>query len=303
MSNYFENLKWLVSSPNNNLNVVQIKQNNSIESFESPNNQDNINMGKKTFSGSESKSIVVPELDSELVEHSDSDHEYDKIVIPQSPKKSNYDTKQQSYTQIYLDLLEKEKLVMQNLDPDTVDKIKENYFEYLDSDVQIIKDFACVMENFFHIKERLKNFESDIKEFEQNIRTSNLAKISENKLELDEKISLIDEKIESIGLLMSGTKLLVDNYIDKITQLENSIKENETHRQEIISRLENFDKEHKELKKTNTRFQNIFADYQKRFVITNFNPNDWINYLSWGLMSIGIGYGIKFFFKNLISRK
>ena len=300
MSGYLDNLKWLVSSPNSNKSgVVENKKNEDLDS------------------GS----------DSESPNHSDSDLEYDKITVglgesnkknSESNKKNSQGKKKQldsdcqqeqkirtqsDYSQIYSDLIKKEQLVRESLDPDTVDKIKANYTEYLDSEVQIIKDFAGIMENFVHIKEQLKNFELDIKEFEQNIRTSNLAQISENKSELDEKINLIDKKIEELSGLMNGTNGLVNNYIDKITQLENSIKENETHRQEIMSRLEKFDKEHVELKNNSIKFLTVFTDYQKHFALTNNNSSNWINYLSWSLFSVGVGFGIKYLVKNFIGRK
>ena len=282
MSNYLENLKWLVPSPISN-------------------KSDKIENKKNDVLGLES------ELDSESSTHSDSDAEYDKITVGFSKSDKNSQVKSQiqtksDYSQIYSDLMEKEQLVRESLDPNTVDRIKANYTEYLDSDVKIIKDFAGIMENFVHIKEQLRNFESDIKEFEQNIRTSNLAQISENKSELDEKINQIDEKIERLSNLMTMTNGLVDDYIDKITQLENSIKENETHRQEIMLRLENFDKEHIELKNNNIKFFSIFNDYQKHFAFVNPNLNNWINYSSLGLIGIGLAFCIKFGLDKLLSK-
>jgi hypothetical protein len=302
MSNYLENLKWFVSNPsptnnptNNDFTGENIKANNFVELPERHDDakKDLDLLISNYTSGSGSGSGSGSDIDS--------DHEYDKIILL-DPQNINQ-TQQSNYSQIYLDLIEKEQLVRQSLPPDTVDKIKANYTEYLDSDVKIIKDFAGIMENFVHIKEQLKNFESDIKEFKQNIRTSNLAQISGNKLEFDEKINLIDEKIEKLNFIMNQTNNLVDDYMGKITHLENSIKENETHRKEIMLRLENFDKEHKEFKNNNTKFLKIFSDYQKHLIFSNNESYNWVNYVCLGLIGVGIGFGIKIGLKSLFSKK
>ena len=107
MSNYFENIKWLVSSPNNNLTIVKLSE-----------NQNNIDI-KEKYNNLESNSNSESETDS--VSHEDSDHEYDKIAVLQSPEKNNK-AQQLRYEQIYLDLVEKEQLVRQNLNPDMVNK-------------------------------------------------------------------------------------------------------------------------------------------------------------------------------------
>lgn len=283
MNNYFDNLKWLVSSPINSFEEEKNKQMNLVE------------LSNNIIDNSSLKKNSSPKNNSNSLHTTDSDSEYDNIVIlPQD----NIQTSQSNYEQVYIELVKKEQL------------IKANFAEYLNSDVQIIKEFAGIMENFVIIKERLKNFESNIKEFELNFKKSNLEYMSYNKSELDLKINLIDEKIEKLSFLMNGTKLLVDDYMSKITHLENSIKENEIHRKEITLRLEIFDKEHQELK--NNNYKKYFVIGKNYFVENYFRENylNWITtskmyYINWSIIgiSIGISIGVGFVVKNFLCKK
>jgi hypothetical protein len=283
MNSYLDNFKWFV--PNTTTNNQMITQGG----FEKkPNNESN----------------------SDYESNSDSENEYHKIdidskniIININNHKSlgNLDTSQ-NYEKIYSELLEKEQIVRERLNSDTVEKIKENYTEYIDSDIQIIKEFALIMDSFVHIKEKLVSFEKNIKDFENHIQISKTTQ-HENNSELENKINRIDSKLNETLNMWEEINSTSEKMINKIVNLENAIKENDIHREEFIKRFEKFDKEHNEIKKNNIQMLNIFSDYQRFFVFSNFENYQykWFQYIGIGVLTIGLGY--RFGLYNVIFSK
>lgn len=264
------------------------------------------------LSNSNCLKIIIPKEDvyvlklnspNESESASDSDYEYHKIhsrdiqnFVDESNNKVdiNYQTiksVQEDYNKIYTDLLKKEQLVRKRVNSDTVEKIKANYSDYINDDIQIIKDFAIIMETFEHIKDRLKVFETDIKDFEEGIKKNTINQ-DENKQELDNKINNIDSKLENTIDLMNQIKSNGDKFIEKIIHLENLIKTHEEHRNEIMKRLEKFDQEHNEMKNNNLQVLNFFRDYQKYWLYFSSKSKENLFNNQIGYIGIGLGIGL-----------
>ncbi len=277
MTSYFDNIKWIMSS------------------------QKEINTDINTCTNTETNLSLIQ--DNKEVE-SDSDYEYDKIgekeIKNLNQLKTLSPTNKGDYEKIYTELVEKEQIVRNRLDSDTVEKIKANYTEYMDSDVQIIKDFALIMETFVHIKDKLIQFETNIKEFENDMDKNKLVQF-ENKSELDAKFTHIESKIENAIELMNKINSNSGEFMEKIIQLENSIKDHDTHREQILSRLEKFDKDHNEIKNNNLKILSVFTNYQKYFMFSYSNSNNinYTRYLKYFGMGIGICSSLIFGYKYL----
>jgi len=274
-------LKWIVSdkteTPKKEISLDNNKTDNIDKTYKI-NKTDNTD---ETYS--------IPE--------SDSDSEYHKIdnkkqtssemgiPIPKGDDLLLYANAKDKYDKTYKELVDKEKLVIKRVGSDTFEKIKENYTEYINDDVQIIKEFALVMETFDNIKTRLKNFESDIGNFESGIRKY-IVNQDENKVEIDNKINQIDSKLDNTVGMIEKMKSDSDDFIKKIINLENLIKIHDEHRSEILFRLEKFNKEHDEMKTNNLQVLNIFKDVQQYFMFSNTNYGS--NYLKYVGISLGI---------------
>lgn len=292
MTSYLDNLKWIMSgqtgyNQNQNLNPIQINQINKINKINEINeiNLNNIN-NIKTENCDEMYSI----------NGSESESEYHKIVS--KDVSTNHEIKniynqtfndiKQDYDKIHIELVKKEQLVRNRVNSDTVERIKENYTDYINDDVQIIKDFAIIMETFEHITEKIKKFEFGIKDFEQDIK-KNISSQDENKLELDNKINQIDSRLENTIELMKQIKSNGDEFIKKIIHLENLIKSHDDHREIILSRLEKFDKEHNEIKNHNLKILNFFSNCNQFWLFSRSHSNLYYNnYFKF----IGFGIGI-----------
>jgi hypothetical protein len=226
---------------------------------------------------------------------SDSESEYDKIFIEKQSKLIDVNNDISSklsdpkeitnlndqYKKIYGELIDTDKLVRKHVSVDfnTVEKIKENCYEYIGGDVQIIKEFALVMETFENIKIKIKNFESDIGD----------------RLEIDNKMNQINLKLENTIETINKIKFDTDEYMRKIIHLENLIKIYDEHRNEILSRLEKFNKEHVEIKKNNFQILNS----QQYFLFAKSNYLDYLKYLGIGLgICSCVIFGLKIFKKN-----
>jgi Rad3-related DNA helicase len=281
MTTYINNLKWII--PSLYEPIKNSEENFTIEQKES--NSDKFNLDKSNLDKLNQINIQTDNFDeshSSNGSESGSDYDYDKIIstdlcFSQELKnnqtlKNNHTLKsiQEDYNKIHIELVKKEQLVRNRVNSDTVEKIKENYTEFINDDVQIIREFATVMETFEHIKEKLKDFETEIKEFEEDIKKNNMNQ-DENKLELDNKINKIDLRLENTVQLMNQIKSNGDEFIKKIIHLENLIQSHDEHRKEILLKLEKFDKEHNEMKKTNLQMLNIFKDSKQYFTLTNSN--------------------------------
>lgn len=282
MSIYLENFKWIISgqkeeSLNNKINI----QTDNLEEHNSVNNSE-----------------------------SDSDYDYDKIISKDITNSHDFTSNvnhvnqtlksiQEDYNKIHKNLIQKERLVRNRVNSDTVEKIKENYSEFINDDIQIIKDFAIIMETFEHIKDKLKDFETGIKEFEEDIKKNTINQ-DENKQELDNKINHIDLRLENTIKLMDQIKSNGDEFIKKIIHLENLIKTHDEHREQILLRLEKFDKDHKEIKNINLRVLNFFHDYQNYWTFSRYNINNLFysnNYFRYIGLSIGICSAVIFGYK------
>jgi len=286
MTSYLDNIKWIMSgqkeSNSNIISQFNIQTNNFDELY--------------SLNGSECDSEDYHKIISK-----------DLCVSPEQKNKPNLTFKtestlksiQEDYNKIHNNLIEKERLVRSRVNSDTVEKIKANYTEYINDDIQIIKDFALIMETFEHIKDKLKDFETDIKDFEIDIK-KNIICQDENKQELDNKINHIDLRLENTIELMNQIKLNGDEFIKKIIHLENLIKTHDEHRDEILLRLEKFDKDHKEIKNNNLQVLNFFKDYQNYWTFSRSNDNNLFysnNYFKYIGLGIGISSVILFGYK------
>lgn len=163
------------------------------------------------------------------------------LEVEQSPNpnpSSNFNEIKYLHDKIHDEMIEKEQLVRQRLDSDTVEKIKTDYTEYLDNDIKIIQDFANIINTFEQIQSKLNDFESDIKEFELDIRKKTKSN-EENNNELNERIDLIDTKLNETIDLMKSIKSDSDNCMKHILKLENGIIQNETKGQQILNKINN----------------------------------------------------------------
>lgn len=271
MISYLDNLKWIIPSQ---------KESNS-------NITNQINIQTNNFD----------ELNSLNSSESDSDYDYDKIIskdLNVSPviKKTNQTLQniQEDYNKIHLELLEKEQLVRSQVNSDTVEKIKENYTEYINDDLQIIRAY--------------KNYEKNIKEFE-DIKKNSIGQ-NINKQELDNKINQIDLKLENTIELINQIKSNGDEFIKKIIHLENMIKIHDVHREQILSKLEKFDNGCDEIKNNNLKVLNFFHNYQNKYlcVFSKFNYNLFCSNKYFKYIGLGIGifsvvlFGYKYLKKN-----
>jgi hypothetical protein len=280
MASYFENFKWILFGKTETPNKICLNNN-----------------------------INVTYLDSDS--DSDSDSEYHKIDVKgQNILKTNLINKndlfpythasaKDDYEKIYKELLDKEQSVIKHVGVDTFEKIKQNYTEYINDDVQIIKEFASVMKTFDNIKTKLENFEFDIKKnivnqdenkFEIN---ENKFEINENKFEIDEKINLIDSKLNDTIKMINKINFDSDEFIKKIINLENLIKNHDDRRYKIILKLEKFNKEYNEMKNNNF---NIYKDIKKYFMFLNTNYFKYMG-ISFGICSC-LFFSLKLFKKN-----
>ena len=311
MANYFNNLKWVISGHDAPICTNEINKNENQNQNQNQNQHTLTNTNTNTELDNANNIGFVSESESEseleLDEYSDADseHEYHKI-------KPDINSAKENYNEIYSYLLEQEQLVREKLDPDTVEKIKENYIEYMNSDVQIIKDFAIVMDTFVHIKEKLISLENNIKEFSDDINKTKTIHY-ENISELDNKFNQIDTELIHTIKMVTGIKKQTDEFMDKIVHLENSIKQHDVHREEFCLKLEGFTNEHFEMKKNNIKFLSIFTDFQKYMVFSNCTNNSSGKFNKYQNFTIGISsililsgiglgswilFGNKFFKKN-----
>lgn len=266
MTNYLNNFKWIITGQE------EMKLNpKSSEKFELING---LNIGDN-----------LGEIYKEY------DFGPDNLAI--SPKKLNGDIKEiiNEYNTIHLEMVEKEQLVRERLDSDTIDKIKSNYHNYINDDIKIIKDFAIIMETFSHIQKKLSEFELGIKEFESvKLKTLNQ---DLNNQEFEIKIKLIDEKLYNTIKFIDEIKLTNDILMNKIIKLENIIKKNDDKGQEILSKLEKiniFDNENKNKKeKKLINKYNYFQISKYNFMLITFLT---------GTCVIGTYFGIKFILKR-----
>lgn len=268
MTTYLDNLKWIVSGKikKEPLKILD-------ESFE-------INSTNGSGFGFES----------------DSDHEYDKIVIDKQIETNN---PKENYDKIYKELVDTEKLIRKRVNSDTIEKIKENYVEYINDDVQIIKEFALIMETFDNIKTKLKNFELEMNYFESGIKKFTTNKNDDN-LEINNKFNQIDNRLENTVEMINKIKFNYDDFMVKIIHLENLIKIHDEHRNEILLKLDNFNKEHNDMKNNNLKALKILKDSQQYFIFSDQSSyNNYIKYLSIGLgICSCVVFSYKFLKKN-----
>jgi len=261
MASYLDNLKWIVSGKKetDSFEQTQYKKDNNLD---------------KTYSLADSES--------------DSDSEYQKITpnkLTTTDELLFLAMAKENYEKTYKELVDKEQLVRKRVNSDTFEKIKQNYTEYINDDVQIIKEFALVMETFENIKIKLKNFEFDIGNFESGIKKY-IEEHDENRIEINNKINQIDMKLDNTIGIINKIKFDSDEFIKKIINLENLIKTHDERRNEILLKLEKFNKEHDEMKNNNSQVSNIFKDTQEYFMFSNPNQNS--NHFKYIGISLGI---------------
>lgn len=269
MSSYLDNLKWIVTSKKESEIQEQILNKNT-------NSDENYLMA-----------------DSE----SDSESEYHKInsnYMPNTNDSLFYNLAKDNYEKTYKELLDKEQLVRKRVNSDTFEKIKQNYTEYINDDVQIIKEFALVMETFENINIKLKNFVFEIGNFESGIKKY-IGEHDVNKLEINNKINQIDKKLDNTIGMINKIKFDSDKFIKKLINLENLIKTHDEHRNEILLRLDKFNKEHDEMKNNNLQVLNFFKDTHQYFMFSSLNLNS--NYLKYIGISLGISSCLFFSYK------
>jgi hypothetical protein len=209
-------------------------------------------------------------LNSKTKSDSDSDCEKDYAKINNEDLQTNINEIKNEYDKIHTEMINKEQLVRNRLDSDTIEQIKSNCEEYVNDDIKIIKDFALVMESFNHIKKKLKEFESGINSFESEIliKTSNQ---DENNAELDSRINQIDIKLENTIKLMEQIEVNNDNIMEKIVKLENAISAHSTQRHEILTKLDTIN--------TDT-YENNYGSYYQTNSNSNSNSSDYLKTLN-----------------------
>lgn len=172
-----------------------------------------------------------------------------------------------AYNKLYSEMVEQEQIVRERLNSDTLEKIKANCEEYIDSDIQIIRDFANVMNTFTHIKEKLHEFELNINQFESDMSASKLIQCSTNT-ELDTKLVGIENKLSGVIDMVDKINSNSNEFMNKIIHLENLIKTHETNREQILLKLEKYDIFQKEIKENKLNrlfgYQNYY-NYLKYF--------------------------------------
>ena len=249
MSSYYENIKSLFS-------VDNTERNNKLPS--------------ETNHKSDSNEF-------EHLDDSDCDHDYDKIKKDSiyHNKQSNFelDKANDTYHSIYNEMVEKEQIVRERLDSDLIDKIKENCSEFIDSDVQIIKDFATIMKSFTDIKSKLKEFETNIRNFESDMNVNKLNQ-TESKSEISTKLKIIESDLEKVFAKVNNFDMVGYDFMEKLVCLENSIKSHEIQRNEILNQMEKFHKEQREIKENNLKILNIFNNFQKFSFFQHYYTKD-----------------------------
>ena len=204
MSEYFNNLKWIIS-------------------------------GKTETNKYDTNKLSY---DLEVSRDSESDFENEYTKIESKDLYSNIMEIKNEYEKIQTELIKKEQLVRKRLDSDTIEQIKSHCEEYVNDEIKIIKDFALIMESFNHIKEKLINFESGIKDFETDIKNKTTNQ-DESNAELDNRINAIDTKLDNTIKLMDQINSNSNDIMEKILQLENIITEHSVQRQEILEKINN----------------------------------------------------------------
>lgn len=211
MTSYFENFKWIISKQEEQ--ILTSKSPDKFVIIEKPNHNNEI--GPDYDFG--------PTNNDNLISQKNLEQNYKDVIL-------QYDT-------IHLEMIEKEQLVRERLDSDTIDKIKSNYTDYINDDIKIIKDFAIIMETFSHIQNKLSEFECGIKEFETDIRTKTL-NIDTNNLEFENKIQQIDIKLNNTIKFMEEIKSNNNIVMEQIIKLENTINSNDIKGHELLTKLE-----------------------------------------------------------------
>lgn len=155
----------------------------------------------------------------EIIEHY---NEYYQINKNQNNQNSNIETNNTHFSkkdisiklkeikELHDNKIEKEQLVRQRFDSDTIEQIKTNYSNYLNDDTKIVKDFA-------NIQLKLNEFETYVKKFESDIRQKTKLN-EENNNELNERIDLIDSKLNdyvnknNFKLIIIGSFLAIGTF-------------------------------------------------------------------------------------------
>jgi hypothetical protein len=176
--------------------------------------------------------------------------------------------------------------IKNNVNDKTNDTIISEYSQCISDDNQVTNEIIALMKSFEMMKTKIVNFENNIKEFEKNIESKNHVTIN------NEKIKDIETKLENTIILINNINFGSEEFLIRILHLENSIKENELHRKEFISKFEKFNKEYNEIK-------------QKQIIVDNiiFNNNNSFgniySYTTYGIITFGIAFVIsKVFIKN-----
>lgn len=216
MSNYLDNLKWIISR--------------QTESNIEPNIKLNIR-----------PNVSNPKTELEFDSAYDSESEFENVYTVNEPlkiniEKINIEEIKKEYGKIHIELIKKEQLVRERLNSDTIEQIKLNCKEYVNDEIKIIKDFAIVMESFNHIKDKLIEFESGMKEFESDIKIKTSNQDLSNS-ELENRISMIDEKLNNTIVMIEQINSTSNEVMDKIVKLENIINIHSTQREELLSKL------------------------------------------------------------------
>ena len=265
MTSYFDNFKWIIS--NKEEHKANLK---SPDKFE----------------------IVENHKSNEIESNCDFGSEYNNNHTYQ---KNIHDVIYQ-YNTIHLEMIEKEQLVRDRLSIDTIDKIKTNYYDYINDDIKIIKDFAMIMETFSHIQKKLNDFESGIRVFELDVRNKTLNQDTNNQ-EFENKIQQIDVKLDNTIKFMEEIKLNNDLVMKKIIKLENTINDNDIKGNELLARLEKINITNNDDKKEN----NIIIQheqYKYPYIPMCNDFNGILIYVITGSCIVGTYFGIKYLLRK-----
>ena len=269
MTSYLENLKWILS-----------KQEVSNPTSKLPG-------GFEIVDGHNGDNEIEGDYDFGPIANTDS--------RSQSQTQPNIQDVISQYNTIQLEMKQKEQLVRERLDSDTIDKIKSNYTDYINDDIKIIKDFAIIMETFSHIQKKLSEFEHGIKEFELDMKNKTSTQDSNNQ-EFENKIQQIDIKLNDTLKFIEEIKLNNDIVMEKIIKLENTINLNDIKGQEILTRLEKIN--HTNNKDKN---ENIIGQCRQNgyFRIPLYNNlSDILIYVLTSSCVIGTYFGIKYILRK-----
>lgn len=289
MSSYYGKIKWILTGADED------PPNTIITHCEQGNDSD----GEYDKIGKDSNS-PVNDLSSNVKNNDNNNNNDDNAIeLSSSNTDKKYSTNIQTefemanddFNKIYAEMIDKEQIIRERLNSKTIEQIKENYAEYIDNDIQIIKDFAVIMETFSHIKDKLKEFENNIKNFgsvsiiaSETISDSSCTELNIIKTDLEKVINKVN--------MVDSTSC---DFMNKLVHLENLIKSHETQRELILLKLEKINKEHKEIKDSNLKILNMFSNHN--FIPTNSYLNGYENYFKY------IGYGIGLYLCVIVGYK